>query len=84
MAERPNEKHEAHTVTKETDSRHGKNSIQGRQFRANGECKAGIYSARDEAFPHGDLRWITAGDFTREVIINSPAKAGGDDKERAL
>ncbi len=83
MTERPNEKDEAHTVTKEPDSCHGKNSIQGRQFRANGECKPDIYGARDEALPHGDLRWITAGDLTREIVINAPTKAGGGDQKRA-
>jgi hypothetical protein len=84
MTERSNEKDEAHAITKETDSCHGENTTQVRQFCANGERKASVYGARDETLPHGDLRWIAAGDFTREIVINSPTEAGGGDKERAL
>jgi hypothetical protein len=82
VTERSNEKHQTQAITKETDSCHGKNSAQSRQFRANGKGKASIYDARNETFPHRDLRWIAAGYFTREIVINSPTKAGGGDKER--
>ena len=83
MTERPNEKNEAYAVTEKTDGRHGEDNAHGRQFRAGGKREAGIYGASGETLPHGDLRRITAGDFAREVAINSPAKAGSGYEQRA-
>jgi hypothetical protein len=84
MTERPNEKNEAYAVTKKTDGRHGEDNAHGRQFRAGGKREACIYGASGETLPHGDLRRITTGDFAREVVINSPAKAGSGYEQRAV
>ena len=46
--------------------------------------EACIYGARGETLPHGDLRRITAGNFAREVVINTPAKAGSGDEQRTV
>jgi hypothetical protein len=84
MTERPNEKNEAYTITEKTDGRHGEGKADGWQFRAGSECEAGIYSASGETLPHGDLRRIAAGNFAREVVVNSPAKTGSGDEQRAV
>ena len=79
-----NEKNEAYAVTEKTDGRHGKGNANGGQFRAGSECEAGIYGPSGETLPHGDLRRITARNFAREVVINSPAKTGSGDEQRAV
>ena len=84
MTERSNEKNEAYAVAKKTNGGHCEDNAHGRHFCASGEREAGIYGASGETLPHGDLRRITAGDFAREIVINSPTKAGGGDEERAL
>ena len=84
MTERMNEKNEAYTVAKKADGGDCEDNAHGRHFCASGERESGIYGASGETLPHGDLRRITAGDFAREIVINSPTKAGGGDEERAL
>jgi hypothetical protein len=84
MTERPNEKNEAYAVTEKTDGGHGEGDAHGGQFRAGSKCEAGIYGASGETLPHGDLRRIAAGYFAREVVINSPAKTGSGDEQRAV
>ena len=53
------------------------------KFRADGESQSGVDDPCGEAFPHRDLRRIAAGNFAREVVVNSPTETGCGDKERA-
>ena len=83
MTERLHEKNETDAIAEETDDRYAEGDVNGGKFRADGESQSGVDDTCGETFPHRDLRRIAAGNFAREVVVNSPTEAGCGDKERA-
>ena len=84
ITERLNEKHEADTIAKKADTRHTKGHVYARNFRADRESESAIDDPRHQSLPHRNLRWVAAGNFAGEIVVNAPTEAGRGNEERTV
>src|SRR5258706_4609660 len=75
MAECENEEHEAHAVTKKSQSQSAGNAGCSRQACADKKSDRGVDASGSQPFEHCDLHRIAGRHFLRQVVVDPPAKA---------
>jgi hypothetical protein len=78
MPEGTNEENE--TPIAKTDGRCAECDACRRELRAEAERKNSVHDACEESFPHCNLRWITTGNLSGEIIVDAPADTGSADQ----
>ena len=81
ITQRLNEKHKADPIAKKTNARHTQGHVQAGNLRADRESESTIDDSRHQSLPHGNLRWIAAGNFAGEIVVNAPTEAGRGNEE---
>ncbi len=80
MPEGTNEENETQAIAKKTDGRCAECDACRRELRAEAERKNSVHDACEESFPHCNLRWITTGNLSGEIIVDAPADTGSADQ----
>src|SRR5258706_1523050 len=75
MAECENEEHEAHAVTKKSQSQSARYARRSRQACAEKNSDRGVDASGSQPFEHCDLHRITGRHLLRQVVVDPPAKA---------
>jgi len=79
----PDKENKAQAVAKKADGCCAKNDAGGGKLSTQCKRYAGIHHAGNKALPHRNLRGIAAGNLPCEIVVDTPAEAGGSNQDRS-